>query len=148
MSPDPTKAERVAIGVICLRASDQAFLLLRHSRGGHLGVPKGHRDENDLSELSCALRELREETGVQSVALIPSFRRDMHYEVEDKKGRRLPKRVTLFLGLWPEDTEPRLSEEHSEHIWLRRTELGAQALFENLRATLEEALDHFAAVTS
>lgn len=148
MSPDATKAERIAIGVICLRPFDQALLLLRHSRGGHLGVPKGHRDESDLSELACALRELREETGTQAVALIPSFRRDMHYEVEDKKGRRVPKRVTLFLGLWPEAVEPRLSEEHSEHLWLRRTELGAQALFENLRAALEDALDHFATVTS
>ena len=50
-------------GVLVLSADERSFLLMRHRNRWDL--PKGHI-EPDESELDCALRELREETGISA----------------------------------------------------------------------------------
>ena len=61
---------------------------------GDVGFPKGHMEHGE-SELETAIRELKEETGVD-VKVIQGFRRQIEYEL-----RRVPdtiKQSVYFLG--------------------------------------------------
>ena len=69
------------------------YLIIR-SLNGDVGFPKGHMESGE-SELETAIRELKEETGVD-VKVIQGFRRQIEYEL-----RRIPdtiKQSVYFLG--------------------------------------------------
>ena len=68
--------------------------LIIQSLNGNVGFPKGHMESGE-SELETAIRELKEETGVD-VKVIQGFRRQIEYEL-----RRIPdtiKQSVYFLG--------------------------------------------------
>ena len=52
-------------------------LLIRHARGKHISFPKGHMEAGE-SEIETAIRELKEETGVE-VSVIQGFRHQIEY---------------------------------------------------------------------
>jgi 8-oxo-dGTP pyrophosphatase MutT (NUDIX family) len=58
------KSRRLKVyGVVCI-SSNNRFLLVRGRKTGIWSFPKGHLSGNETSQ-ECALRELREETGIQ-----------------------------------------------------------------------------------
>ena len=68
--------------------------LIIQSLNGDVGFPKGHMESGE-SELETAIRELKEETGVD-VKVIQGFRRQIEYEL-----RRIPdtiKQSVYFIG--------------------------------------------------
>ena len=68
--------------------------LIIQSLNGDVGFPKGHMESGE-SELETAIRELKEETGVD-VKVIQGFRRQIEYQL-----RRIPdtiKQSVYFLG--------------------------------------------------
>lgn len=70
------------------------YYLIIKSLSGDVGFPKGHMEQGE-SELETAIRELKEETGID-VNVIPGFRRQIEYEL-----RRAPdtiKQSVYFLG--------------------------------------------------
>lgn len=50
-------------GCICI-SPDNKILLVKGRAGQMWSFPKGHRERADRTSLACALRELREETGI------------------------------------------------------------------------------------
>ena len=57
-------SDQKVYGCICISESNK-ILLVKGRRGEKKwSFPKGHRDVQDTSPLDCALRELREETGL------------------------------------------------------------------------------------
>ena len=69
------------------------YLIIK-SLNGDVGFPKGHMEPGE-SELETAIRELKEETGVD-VKVIQGFRRQIEYKL-----RRIPdaiKQSVYFLG--------------------------------------------------
>ena len=81
-------------------------------------LPKGHVDSGE-TELQCALRELREETGIAaaSVELVKGFRFESHYQVRAKKSNRLyDKTLVVFLGCLKRDV-PITITEHIGYEW-------------------------------
>lgn len=86
-------------GVILFRRDTETeFLLLR--KPGGFDFPKGHVERGE-TELECAFRELREETGVPAelVELDADFRFSLQYPVFDKYLRAPAiKTLVLFLG--------------------------------------------------
>ena len=111
-------------GILLLRERPTpAFLVLRLYRVHDL--PKG-RSEAGEDELTCALRELGEETAITpaDITLIPERRFTTIYEVRSADG---PTRKTLvvFPALLRREVPIRLTEHHA-HLWWpweRRTEL-------------------------
>jgi bis(5'-nucleosidyl)-tetraphosphatase len=131
---------RKAAGVICLRQSDRSILILRHDPGGHWGIPKGHKDPEDSDDLSCALRELKEEAGSVEVTLIDDFLEELHYIVgKTKKRRAHPKIVVHFLATWPEDGTVTLSDEHDGYHFMTEDQLDDYIPFENMKPILLKA---------
>ena len=53
-------------GLILLSSDLTYVLLVCDARTGKWGFPKGHREESDVSDLACAIRETFEETGLVS----------------------------------------------------------------------------------
>lgn len=106
-------------GVLLFRSQPQrSFLLMRHP--DRWDLPKGHVDPGE-SEVECALRELEEETGIQSpaVRLDPAFRYTLDYQVpwREDGGRPRDKQLVVFLGelLWPAEIQ---LTEHQGYEWI------------------------------
>ena len=109
--------ERSAGFVLCSigEKGERRFLLLRHRNGGHWGFPKG-RIEAGEEDAMAALREAQEETGINEIEPIPSFRTTSTYRFI-RNGSPVSKEVTYFLGRVGSD-DVVLSDEHVECRWL------------------------------
>jgi 8-oxo-dGTP pyrophosphatase MutT (NUDIX family) len=99
-------------GVLVMRRQPElSFLLMRHANRWDL--PKGHVDEGE-TDLECALRELREETGIRDrdIELDDRFQFVTEYDVRDSRfpGEISHKTLRIFLGWLRRDVEIQLSE--------------------------------------
>ena len=106
-------------GVLCFRDTPvQSFLLMRHPH--RLDLPKGHLKEGE-TETECALRELREETGIpeEHIELDGSFRFVTTYHPRYKRfgGEGVEKTVVIFLG-WLKTDAAICPTEHGSYEWI------------------------------
>ena len=71
-----------AAGFVLTRdaSPEPEYLLLVNRRDGMPGLPKGHRD-GDEDDLATALRETKEETGLDRIVVDPWFRTEISYRV-------------------------------------------------------------------
>ncbi len=87
-----------SIGIIPIYINGEGILFLHiHQTIGHWGFPKGHPNPGE-NELETALRELREETGINKCEIIDNFRYVQNYSFE-KDGIKIEKEVVFFIGL-------------------------------------------------
>jgi 8-oxo-dGTP pyrophosphatase MutT (NUDIX family) len=109
-------AEAKSCGVLVIRGDPiREFLLMRHS--DRWDLPKGHVDPGE-TEMQCALRELREETGIGAadVELVDGFRFESQYPVRAKSGQVYDKTLVLFLGRLMLDVPIEVTE-HQGYEW-------------------------------
>lgn len=57
-------SDQKVFGCICISDTNKVLLVKGRRGEKKWSFPKGHRDAHDTSPLDCALRELREETGL------------------------------------------------------------------------------------
>lgn len=83
-------------------------------------VPKGHIELGE-DEVSCALRELSEETGIalKDIDLDTNFRYTEIYHTSYKqfKGEKIEKTLVMFLGWLKHEIDLKLTE-HSGYKWV------------------------------
>lgn len=106
--------------------------------GKRLDVPKGIIEENE-DELSAALRELSEESGIDKVKVIPGFRKVLNYYYRKGDGTLVSKTLVLFLGEALEDRVS-ISWEHEGFEWLSFEEAIKKSA--HYRKVLEEAEEY------
>lgn len=96
----------------------ESFLLMRHK--DRWDLPKGHVDAGE-DEMTCALRELEEETGIHSneIMVDPDFRFTLQYVVNYKKrmgGVTALKTAVYFLATLTNEVKLKLTE-HQGAEW-------------------------------
>lgn len=87
------------------------LLLIKNRYGGHWSFPKGHV-EGDETEIETALREVKEETGLD-IELQEHFRQTVEYSPKPN----VRKQVVYFLGESHTREYKRQDEEISRIIW-------------------------------
>jgi len=103
------------------------LLMLKHRLGGHWSFPKGHVEDGE-TETQTALREVREETGL-NINLLEGFREKVSYS--PRPG--ISKDVVYFLGFAEDSRTTPQEEEISEIRWVSIARLGSYLTYENDR---------------
>ena len=107
-------------GFIVMRNQPKLSFLLLMKHSSRYDLPKGHIEvgENDLS---CAFRELYEETGIaaSTLHLDQTFRFTTIYQTSDQRlGQEIvEKTLVIFLGWLKQDVKLQLSE-HDAYMWV------------------------------
>ena len=129
--------KRKSVGLVVFsRVGGKCEYLLLHYASGHWDFTKGGVEKGE-SELETALRELREETGISKVSVIPGFRESIHYFFREK-NELVSKEVVFLLAESP-SREVKLSHEHVGFEWLSLAQALERLTFENSKKVLEKA---------
>ncbi len=144
--------EERSAGVVLFRAepassaneAGRVFLLLDYGR--YWDYPKGHVEKGE-DDLTAALRELHEETGVLNPRLVRDFCHEITYFFRDRKKGLIRKTVVFFLAA-TESSEVTLSDEHVGYAFLPFEEALARLTYPNARGILQAAHDHLTAMTA
>lgn len=109
------KKEKSCGALVVRRIENRFYLLvLRHKYSGNWSFPKGHVEKGE-TEMQTALREVKEETGLD-IKLIDGFRESVVYYPKPN----IRKQVVYFLGTVAPDVSfyPQ-EEEISEIKWVK-----------------------------
>lgn len=142
MSSNHRRTDFSAGGVVV--RNGEVVVIVPRRRGARgdkvLGLPKGHLDGNE-SELDAAIREVREETGVE-VEPIEKLG-EIRYRYE-RRGQPVYKRVVFYLL---EYRSGDLAHDHEiEHVqWMPLEEAASSLTYEGEREMVQRALSRRAA---
>lgn len=106
-------------------------LVLKHRSGNHYDFCKGHIEDNE-TEIQCALREVKEETGLD-VFIRPGFKVYTHYVINYQSY----KTVCWFTGEKHNDLSIQISEI-SEYRWLNYEQALNTITYETSKNVLRE----------
>ena len=124
-------------GVVLLNSNK--VLLLQHpdtTTSGHWDFPKGHVEKGE-DELQTALRELKEETGIDNVKIIDDFNHLISYNLL-RGGDTILKEVVFFLGITNQE-KVSISSEHQNYAWLQYESAYERLTYDNAKKTLKQA---------
>ncbi|DAC50302.1 MAG TPA: NUDIX domain-containing protein [Candidatus Thalassarchaeaceae archaeon] len=113
-----------------------SILLLQYPQG-HWDFVKGHIEDADTSLQLTALRELTEETGIESASIVPGFQSRTQYQFTHK-GEEIEKQVHWFIAE-TDEMVVNLSHEHIGFLWLSWDDALEQLTFENSKNVLMAA---------
>ena len=111
------------------------YLLLNYPRG-YWDLAKGRIEHGETAK-EAALRELKEETGLEA-RLDEGFKEELFYMFKDPQGMLIDKKVTFFLGE-AYSKEVHISHEHKGSCWLPYEEAVKQLSYLNARHLLAAA---------
>lgn len=128
--------EKSCGAVVFKRQKEGIKYLILHYGAEHWDFPKGKQEKNEKEE-QAALREIKEETGIEDVELADGFRETINYFY--KQGEETVfKEVVFFLAQSATD-EVKLSSEHIGYAWLSYEHAYKKLTFNNSKELLEKA---------
>ena len=116
-------------------SSDISFLLLQHN-AGHWDFAKGNIEYGE-NESQAALREIREETGIESVHFLEGFRARVEYYY--KRGGNLVHKEVVFFLARSDSQKVILSNEHIGYSWCAYDKSLAKLTYRSARDVLKQA---------
>jgi DNA polymerase len=128
------RKERSA-GFIVYVDPDRRYLLLDYGR--HWDYAKGHVEKGE-DDLTAALRELAEETGIEDAEPLTGFSHELEYFFRHPK-RGLIKKTVIFFIARARDEHVELSDEHVGHAWLGYEQAMKRLTYKSAKAALEAA---------
>ena len=120
------------------------YLLLCNLRG-EWGFPKGGTKGGETI-LETALRETREETGIEELELQKGFKEQIHYSCQ-RNNRKFWKTVDYFLA-FNKNREVKLSSEHKEYLWLPYRAALDKMVFLSQKEILKKAQEYLGSKSS
>lgn len=129
--------EETSSGVVLFRKENEKILfLLLHYPSGHWDFVKG-KMEKDESPHQTAIRETKEETGIEDVEFVDNFEEWIEYNFQFD-GELVHKKVIFFLGeTKTKDVE--ISHEHLSFTWMDYLTSMEKLTFDNAKTVLTKA---------
>lgn len=128
--------ERSSGAVIFRKFGHILYLLLKYTyKTTFWDFPKGNIEEGETEE-ETARREIKEETGLENIRLVPGFKEKISYFYR-REGQTIFKEVVYFLAE-SQKAEVKISEEHTGYEWVD-FETAKSRLKDNSREVLEKA---------
>ncbi len=128
---------------IVIYNSNGEYLLLNYGRSWNspdrFGFTKGHIEQGESIQ-EAALREAYEETGIQSLRLIPGFKHKVTYFFT-RGTTKIKKTVVYFIAV-TDTKKVEISNEHVGYCWRTYDEALEMLTFENTRNILIAAEKH------
>lgn len=143
--------EKSAGAIIFRKEGDKIYYLLLHYPTGHWEFPKGHIEGKETEE-ETVKREIKEETGIEDLKIIPGFKQYIKYffrqykenvsEADRRKGKTpwVFKLVVFFVAKTNEK-EVKISHEHKGYAWLPIEEAIKKTTFKNSKDLLKKSND-------
>src|SRR3989344_4974882 len=113
------RVEAKSYGIIPIFENKDDFyiLLVKNSKGGHWGLPKG-TPEKDEKPIDTATRELFEETGIKDIDVKTEVTFEEKYDFEQNSILYI-KTITYFPGFVSEMTKGDKLDEIDELKWVK-----------------------------
>lgn len=131
--------------IIFSEINAQRHYLLLHYLSGRIDFAQGHLEAGE-SNLEAALREVKEETGLDQLEIIPRFEVQVNYSFR-RINALINKTATLFLA-HTSQTKVVISDEHKGFFWLPFKEALQQVTFEKEKRVLLDAEKYLNKLTS
>ena len=128
--------EKSAGAVVFYNGENGPEYLLLLYEAGHWDFPKGGIEEGE-TEITAAIREIKEETGLTDIEIIHGFRKEIHYNF--RKNKNLVKKTVVFYLAKTNTKNVTLSFEHKDFIWLPYEAAYNKLTFKTAKETLEMA---------
>ncbi len=120
------------------------FLIIYSSRNKIWGFPKGHLEQGETAK-EAAIREIKEEVGLESLNFIDGFREEVMYETISKrppfKDEKIEKYVTYFLCEAGNQDIIVDGREITDHRFLNFSQAEELIKFSSLKNILRRAYD-------
>ena len=127
------KKEKSCGAVVFRRKKELEVLVIRQNQG-HWCFPKGHV-EGDETERETAVREVREETGL-NIRFLFGFREETHYCPQED----IEKDVVYFAAMENGGRLKKQAAEVSEIVWVSIPEASALLTYENDKQLFRKAV--------
>lgn len=126
------------------------YLLLHYPginrKGGHWEFPKGHIEQGESDEQTIK-REVKEETGINDLKIIPGFKQHIKYffrasyglEGEARKKASWVFKLVVFYLAKTNTKKIKISDEHDNFVWLPYEEAFKKITYKNSKGLLKEA---------
>lgn len=128
--------EKSAGAVVFHKDGEKREYLLLHYSSGHWDFTKGNIEEGE-SEEDTVLREVREETGLDDIEIVPGWRKVIKYFYR-RQGRLVSKSVVFYLAQ-SASVSVRTSYEHQGFVWLPFDDAVKRLSYRSSRDVLSEA---------
>jgi bis(5'-nucleosidyl)-tetraphosphatase len=132
------RRERSAGVIVFHRSRQLTFLLLDY--GKYWDYPKGHLEKGE-DDLTAALRELHEETGIDNAEFVPGFAKEIVYFFKHSRHGLIRKEVVFFLAS-VQSKKVKLSNEHVDYAFLPFNEAVERVKYPAAKQVLRDANEY------
>ena len=123
--------------VLYFQEDNKREYLILHYASGHWDFPKGHIEQGETKH-QAALRELKEETGLQAT-ILDGFEHSFSYWHHFPKTQELAHKTVYFFIGKASSKEVVLSHEHIGFEWLSFEKASEKLTYDNARELLQKA---------
>ena len=123
--------------VFYLKKEKEQILLIKHANSGHWSFPKGHVEANE-TEVETAVREIKEETGVDAI-IDTRFREVVTYSPK----KDVIKDVVYFFGISESYETCNQEEEVSDIKWMDMDKVLKSVSYKNDKELVKKAINFY-----